>query len=110
MIQEQTNESKIENSASLDASAGQVADNSASAHIDLFLKTATAEDMDAIRESLSNFHEVSKNFSNIPSANKKDDDDTEEDFEEEIPEDQDEDNSSSEEHKFEVIPKKKPAG
>lgn len=87
-----------------------MADNSASAHIDLFLKTATAEDMDVIRESLSNFHEVSKNFSNIPSGNKKDDDDIEEDFEEEIPEDQDEDNSSSEEHKFEVIPKKKPAG
>ena len=66
--------------------------------------------MDVIRESLSNFHEVSKNFSNIPSGNKRDDDDIEEDFEEEIPEEPDEGDSSSEEQKFEVLPKKKPAG
>lgn len=36
--------------------------NTSNAHIEQFLKTATAEDMDIIRESLSNFAEVSKNF------------------------------------------------
>jgi hypothetical protein len=63
--------------------------------------------MDIIRESLSNFHDVSKNFSNLKSNRKVENDDEyiEEDFEEDIPEDKDESNSSEEEHKFEVIRK-----
>lgn len=44
--------------------SGSAGHNSSSAHIEQFLKTATAKDMDIIRESLSNFQEVSKNFSN----------------------------------------------
>lgn len=68
--------------------------------------------MDIIRESLSNFHDISKNFSNIKSTRKeKDDEYIEEEFEEDIPEVEEdipedkEDNSSEEEHKFEVIRK-----
>ena len=65
--------------------------------------------MDIIRESLSNFNDVSKNFSNLASGRKKgaDDDFIEEEFEEDIPEDNEEDDSSSskEELKFEVIKK-----
>ena len=63
--------------------------------------------MDIIRESLSNFAEVSKNFTNFASARKTDNEDEtiEEDVEEEIPEDNDESNSSNEDHKFEVIKK-----
>lgn len=64
--------------------------------------------MDIIRESLSNFQEVSKNFSNLTSQPKdkdKDDEYIEEEFEEEIPEDNEESDNSNEEHKFEVIKK-----
>lgn len=65
--------------------------------------------MDIIRESLSGFQDVSKNFSNLASGRKKDNDDDyiEEEFEEDIPEDNDENNSSDEkeELKFEVIKK-----
>lgn len=74
--------------------------------------------MDIIRESLSNFQEVSKNFSNFNSQRKdrasrdqdKEDDYIEEEFEEEIPEDQGESGDSSEEHKFEVIKKDQSMG
>ena len=65
--------------------------------------------MDIIRESLSGFQDVSKNFSNIKSGrkNENEDDYIEEDFEEDIPEDNGENNSSSgnEELKFDVIKK-----
>ena len=98
VILEHTNES-IEHST-----IPEKYEESSSAHIEQFLKTATAEDMDIIRESLSNFHEASKHFTNFNSQRKeKDEDYIEEEFEEEIPED--EDNSSGEEHKFEVIRK-----
>mgnify|MGYP006893251061 CR=1 FL=1 len=63
--------------------------------------------MDIIRESLSNFAEVSKNFTNYnPSGRKKhqeDDEYIEEDFEEDIPEDNGDD-SGEEELKFEKLP------
>jgi hypothetical protein len=64
--------------------------------------------MNIIRESLSNFAEVSKNFTNYPSERKpgKQQDETiEEDLEEDIPEVEDDGGSSSEEHKFEVVKK-----
>lgn len=54
-IEEKTNES-IEHS--------QIHETS-NVHIEQFLKTATAEEMDIIRESLSNFAEVSKNYTNF---------------------------------------------
>lgn len=74
------------------------------ANIEFMLKTATAKDMDLIRESLSNFHEVSKNFTNFAVPIKHDDDEgIEEDLEEEIPEAND--SSSSEEHKYEAVKK-----
>lgn len=78
-----------------------------SAHLEMFLKTATAQEMDIIRESLSNFNDVTKNFSNIKSKRNDDDNDEyiEDEFEEDIPEVNDDDGSSSEEHKFEVIRK-----
>ena len=88
--------------------SGSADQDSSSAHIEQFLKTATAKDMDIIRESLSNFQEVSKNFSNLTSQLKekdKDDEYIEEEFEEEIPEDNEESDNSNEEHKFEVIKK-----
>ena len=55
-IEEKTNES-IEHSH-LDADTSNV-------NIQQFLKTATAEEMNIIRESLSSFAEVSKNFTNF---------------------------------------------
>ncbi len=75
----------------------------------MFLKTATAKEMDIIRESLSNYHDATKNFSNL-NSNRKDkdkEDDIEEEFEEEIDELDDEQNDSSndQEHNFEVIRK-----
>jgi hypothetical protein len=93
---------------------GESVEDASNAHIEQFLKTATAEDMDIIRESLSNFAEVSKNFTNFPPSAAKGVDpgeevseviEEEEDLEEEIPEDNNEEGSSSEEHKFEAIHK-----
>ena len=84
--------------------------NTSQAHIvENFLKTATEKDMEIIRESLSNFAEVSKNFTNFPPASRRkkaadEDEYIEEDFEEEIPEDNDENGSSGEEElKFEKV-------
>jgi len=61
------------------------------------LKTATAKEMDIIRESLISYQDATKNFSNL-ATNRKDkdkEDDIEEEFEEEIPEVDDDDNGSS---------------
>ena len=78
-----------------------------SKHFEHFIKTATAEEMDLIRESLSNFQDVSKNFSNVKigqdNADKGEDDYIEEEFEEDIPEDDGEDEDSD--PSFEVIKK-----
>ena len=61
--------------------------------------------MDLIRESLNNFHEVSKNFTNFAIPVSHDEEDgIEEDLEEEIPEVNDS-SSSEEEHKFETVKK-----
>jgi len=120
VIQEFTNESKEEDfsaiqdqyveDAVLEKSHNLNDQNSSSAHIEQFLKTATAQEMDIIRESLSGFQDVAKNFSNFHSHRKdkdKEDDFIEEEFEEEIPEVDDEGNDSSNggEHNFEVIRK-----
>ena len=74
----------------------------------MFIRTATAKEMDIIRESISNFNDITKNFSNIKSKRKDEDNDEyiEDEFEEDIPEvDDNNGSSSSEEHKFEVIRK-----
>lgn len=78
----------------------------------MFLKTATAQEMDIIRESLSTFQDLSKNQSNFGSNRKdpkeKEDEYIEEEFEEDIPEDDNEDGGSSDagdENTFGVIQK-----
>ena len=120
IIQELTNESKDRDFSGIhdqyvdealpERSHNPNDQNSSSAHIEQFLKTATAQEMDIIRESLSGFQDVAKNFSNIHSNRKdkdKEDDFIEEEFEEEIPEvdDEGDDSSNGGEHNFEVIRK-----
>lgn len=108
-IQEHANES-VDHSLIQDNQGAQGV-NASSAHIEQFLKTATAEDMDIIRESLSNFAEVSKNFTNFKHPQQlPEEDQIEEDLEEDIPEDNNEEGSAGEEHKFEVIKKESAQG
>ena len=74
------------------------------------MKTATAKEMEIIRESLISYQDATKNFSNL-NSNRKDkdkEDDIDKELEEEIPEVDDQDNGSSDqEHNFEVIRKEK---
>lgn len=119
VILEQTGESRFEdgnstindqyiNDSVIEDSTNKIENGleDSSAHIELFLKTATAQEMDMIRESLSNFNDVTRNFSNVKSKRNNDEDNDdyiEDEFEEDIPEVDDDNGSSSEEHKFEVI-------
>ena len=119
VILEQTGESRFEdgnstindqyiNDSVIEDSTNKIENGleDSSAHIELFLKTATAQEMDIIRESLSNFNDVTRNFSNVKSKRNNDEDNDdyiEDEFEEDIPEVDDDNGSSSEEHKFEVI-------
>ena len=119
VILEQTGESRFEdgnstindqyiNDSVIEDSSNKIENGleDSSAHIELFLKTATAQEMDMIRESLSNFNDVTRNFSNVKSKRNNDEDNDdyiEDEFEEDIPEVDDDNGSSSEEHKFEVI-------
>ena len=107
MIKESTNESQQDISALQEAPPEEISakHDESSAHIELFLKTATKEQMDVIRESLSHVpnerHLKNEAFTNIK-ADAGTEDNIEEELEEDIPEDTNigEDSSSSEEEKL----------